>query len=88
MPGLCYLYYFNSKTIYIKLIFIHNFLKIIIEEECYNSLTNLISSKKLVFVTQTKLLYEVTWRIIMDISKKHIVRKKNINFIYLVYFLI
>ncbi|XP_050427323.1 GTPase-activating protein skywalker-like isoform X3 [Adelges cooleyi] len=42
------------------------------EEECYNSLTSLVSSKKLVFVTQTKLLYEVTWRTVMHICRKHV----------------
>ncbi|XP_050530682.1 GTPase-activating protein skywalker-like isoform X3 [Daktulosphaira vitifoliae] len=42
------------------------------EEECYNSLTSLMSSKKLVFVTQTKLLYEVTWKTVMHICRKHV----------------
>lgn len=42
------------------------------EEECYNSLTSLVSCKHRTFVTQTKLLYEVTWRTVMHISKKHV----------------
>ncbi|XP_025407447.1 TBC1 domain family member 24-like isoform X4 [Sipha flava] len=42
------------------------------EEECYNSLTSLVSSKKIVFVTQTKLLYEVTWKTVMHICRKHV----------------
>jgi len=71
----------KNYNLCIKLIFINvwflNIFIFFIEEECYNSLTNLISSKKLVFVTQTKLLYEVTWRIVMDISKKYVVRKNH-----------
>lgn len=43
------------------------------EEECYNSLASLVASKHKVFVTQTKLLYEVTWRTVMHIAKKHVV---------------
>jgi len=42
------------------------------EEECYNSLTSLVSSKNLVFVTQTKLLYEVTWKTVLNICRKHV----------------
>ncbi|XP_026293249.1 GTPase-activating protein skywalker isoform X2 [Frankliniella occidentalis] len=41
------------------------------EEECYNSLASLISSKDKTFITQTKLLYEATWRTVMLITKKH-----------------
>lgn len=43
------------------------------EEECYNSLASLVASKHKVFITQTKLLYEVTWRTVMHIAKKHVV---------------
>ncbi|XP_054281742.1 GTPase-activating protein skywalker isoform X3 [Macrosteles quadrilineatus] len=42
------------------------------EEECYNSLASLVASKQKVFITQTKLLYEVTWRTVMHIAKKHV----------------
>ncbi|XP_018910949.1 GTPase-activating protein skywalker isoform X2 [Bemisia tabaci] len=42
------------------------------EEECYNSLTSLVASKHKVFVTQTKLLYEVTWKTVMHITRKHV----------------
>ncbi|XP_075213185.1 GTPase-activating protein skywalker isoform X2 [Lycorma delicatula] len=43
------------------------------EEECYNSLATLVASNKdKVFVTQTKLLYEVTWKTVMHIAKKHV----------------
>lgn len=45
----------------------------VLEEECYNSLASLVSSKRLVFVTQTKLLYEVTWKTVMAISQKYVV---------------
>lgn len=47
------------------------------EEECYNSLASLVASKHKVFVTQTKLLYEVTWRTVMHIAKKHVVSLCN-----------
>lgn len=46
-----------------------------VEEECYTCLASLVSSKQLVFVTQTKLLYEVTWKTVMQISRKHVVSK-------------
>uniref|UniRef100_A0A1B6EBY2 TLDc domain-containing protein n=2 Tax=Clastoptera arizonana TaxID=38151 RepID=A0A1B6EBY2_9HEMI len=42
------------------------------EEECYNSLASLVASKHKVFITQTKQLYEVTWRTVMHISRKHV----------------
>ncbi|XP_065203238.1 GTPase-activating protein skywalker isoform X4 [Planococcus citri] len=48
------------------------FLHYMPEEECYNSLASLVSSKHKVFVTQTKQLYEVTWRTVMHITKKHV----------------
>lgn len=47
------------------------FLHFMPEEECYNSLTSLVSSKRLVFMTQTKSLYEVTWRTVMRVTRKH-----------------
>lgn len=44
------------------------------EEECYNSLATLVASNKdKVFVTQTKLLHEVTWKTVMHIARKHVV---------------
>jgi hypothetical protein len=46
---------------------------IISEEECYNCLASLISAKEKVFITQTKQLYEVTWKTVMQIAKKHAV---------------
>uniref|UniRef100_A0A336LWN7 CSON004065 protein n=1 Tax=Culicoides sonorensis TaxID=179676 RepID=A0A336LWN7_CULSO len=41
------------------------------EEECYHCLASLIAAKEKVFITQTKLLFEVTWKTVMQISKKH-----------------
>lgn len=43
------------------------------EEECYHCLANLVAAKEKVFITQTKLLYEVTWKTVMQIAKKHTV---------------
>ncbi|KAK9872947.1 hypothetical protein WA026_020298 [Henosepilachna vigintioctopunctata] len=43
------------------------------EEECYNCMVYLVASKEKTFITQTKLLYEVTWKTVMQISKKHVV---------------
>lgn len=48
------------------------FLHYMPEEECYNSLATLVSSKQKVFVTQTKQLHEVTWRTVMHLTKKHV----------------
>lgn len=42
------------------------------EEECYHCITCLVSAKDPIFVTQTKQLYEVTWRTVMQITKKHV----------------
>ncbi|KAL0274112.1 UNVERIFIED_CONTAM: hypothetical protein PYX00_006616 [Menopon gallinae] len=42
------------------------------EEDSYNCIASLVTSKEKVFVTQTKLLYEVTWRTVMQITKKHV----------------
>lgn len=44
------------------------------EEECYHCLASLVAAKEKVFITQTKLLYEVTWKTVMQIAKKHAVR--------------
>ncbi|XP_063703122.1 GTPase-activating protein skywalker [Culicoides brevitarsis] len=41
------------------------------EEECYHCLASLVAAKEKVFITQTKLLFEVTWKTVMQISKKH-----------------
>lgn len=45
----------------------------LIEEDSYNCLVSLVGCKEKVFVTQTKLLNEVTWRTVMQITKKHVV---------------
>ncbi|KAK9510012.1 hypothetical protein O3M35_004887 [Rhynocoris fuscipes] len=42
------------------------------EEDCYNCLACLVGCKEPVFITQTKLLHEITWRTVMHISKKHV----------------
>lgn len=39
------------------------------EEEAYNSLLSLVKSKEKVFITQTKLLHEVTWKTIHQFTK-------------------
>lgn len=44
-----------------------------IEEECYHCLASLVAAKEKVFITQTKLLHEVTWKTVMQIAKKHAV---------------
>lgn len=41
------------------------------EEECYHCVTSLVAAKDKVFITQTKLLYEVTWKTVMQIAKKY-----------------
>lgn len=41
------------------------------EEDCYNCMASLIGAKDKMF-TQTKQLYEVTWRTVMQITKKHV----------------
>ncbi|XP_055304380.1 GTPase-activating protein skywalker isoform X2 [Sitodiplosis mosellana] len=57
-----------SPTIYpIAAILLH----FMSEEECYHCLANLVAAKEKVFITQTKLLYEVTWKTVMQIAKKH-----------------
>lgn len=50
-----------------------NFFFLFAEEECYNCLANLVAAKEKVFITQTKLLHEVTWKTVMQIAKKHAV---------------
>ncbi|XP_055711085.1 GTPase-activating protein skywalker isoform X4 [Phlebotomus papatasi] len=41
------------------------------EEECYHCMASLVAAKEKVFITQTKLLHEVTWKTVMQIAKKH-----------------
>ncbi|XP_030382834.1 GTPase-activating protein skywalker isoform X10 [Scaptodrosophila lebanonensis] len=41
------------------------------EEEAYICLAGLVGSKEKVFINQTKLLHEVTWKTVMQIAKKH-----------------
>ncbi|XP_069691958.1 GTPase-activating protein skywalker isoform X2 [Periplaneta americana] len=42
------------------------------EEDCYNCMASLVAAKEKMFITQTKQLYEVTWRTVMQITKKHV----------------
>ncbi|XP_049822594.1 GTPase-activating protein skywalker-like isoform X2 [Aethina tumida] len=42
------------------------------EEDCYHCMASLVASKEKTFITQTKLLNEVTWKTVMQISKKHV----------------
>lgn len=44
------------------------------EEECYHCLANLVAAKEKVFIPQTKMLFEATWKTVMQIAKKHAVR--------------
>lgn len=48
------------------------------EEECYHCMATLVAAKEKMFITQTKLLYEVTWKTVEQITKKHVVSKCNI----------
>ncbi|XP_073941363.1 GTPase-activating protein skywalker-like isoform X2 [Choristoneura fumiferana] len=41
------------------------------EEECYHCMASLVASKDKMFITQTKLLNEVTWKTVLQIAKKH-----------------
>ncbi|XP_049871153.1 GTPase-activating protein skywalker isoform X3 [Pectinophora gossypiella] len=41
------------------------------EEECYHCMASLVASKEKMFITQTKLHSEVTWKTVMQIAKKH-----------------
>lgn len=43
------------------------------EEEAYHCMASLVSCKEKTFITQTKLLYEVTWKTVMQICRKHVV---------------
>lgn len=43
------------------------------EEECYHCMASLIAAKDKVFISQTKLLFEVTWKTVMQIAKKYAV---------------
>uniref|UniRef100_A0A182TET2 TLDc domain-containing protein n=1 Tax=Anopheles melas TaxID=34690 RepID=A0A182TET2_9DIPT len=49
------------------------------EEECYHCMASLVAPKEKVFITQTKLLYEVTWKTVMQIAKKH--AKSAVNYL-------
>lgn len=42
------------------------------EEECYHCMASLVAVKEKMFITQTKLLYEVTWKTVEQITKKHV----------------
>ncbi|CAB3248185.1 unnamed protein product [Arctia plantaginis] len=42
-----------------------------LKEECYHCMASLVASKEKMFITQTKLLNEVTWKTVMQIAKKH-----------------
>ncbi|XP_076232100.1 GTPase-activating protein skywalker isoform X1 [Calliopsis andreniformis] len=42
------------------------------EEECYHCMANLVAVKGKMFITQTKLLYEVVWKTVEQITKKHV----------------
>lgn len=44
-------------------------------------MASLVAPKDKVFITQTKLLYEVTWKTVMQIAKKHAVSNNNPNII-------
>ncbi|XP_044752747.1 GTPase-activating protein skywalker isoform X6 [Coccinella septempunctata] len=58
-----------SPTIYSICALLLHFIS---EEECYNCMVCLVVCKEKTFITQTKLLYEVTWKTVMQISKKHV----------------
>lgn len=46
------------------------------EEEAYICLAGLVGSKEKVFINQTKLQHEVTWKTVMQIAKKHTVSSR------------
>ncbi|KAL9923101.1 GTPase-activating protein skywalker isoform X1 [Glossina fuscipes] len=48
------------------------------EEEAYHCLAALVGSKEKVFINQTKLLHEVTWKTVMQIAKKH--QKSSVSY--------
>jgi hypothetical protein len=49
------------------------------EEQCYHCMASLVASKEKTFITQTKLLYEVTWKTVMQICKKHVVSSTSLE---------
>ena len=53
----------------------------IAEEEAYHCLAGLVGSKEKVFINQTKLLHEVTWKTVMQIAKKHTVSEKIVSYL-------
>lgn len=61
------------------------------EEDCYHCMASLVACKDKVFVTQTKLLFEVTWKTVEQIAKKYVVSFIDLikvvkSFIYLIYY--
>lgn len=44
-------------------------------------MATLVAAKDKMFITQTKLLYEVTWKTVEQITKKHVVSNKFIKLI-------
>jgi len=47
-------------------------------------MATLVAAKEKMFITQTKLLYEVTWKTVEQITKKHVVSNNKFlnNYIY------
>jgi TBC1 domain family member 24 len=43
-------------------------------------MASLVAAKEKVFITQTKLLFEVTWKTVMQIAKKHAVSERLFPF--------
>ncbi|XP_066143731.1 GTPase-activating protein skywalker isoform X3 [Euwallacea fornicatus] len=43
-----------------------------VTEEAYHCMASLVSCKEKTFITQTKLLYEVTWKTVMQVCRKHV----------------
>jgi len=41
-------------------------------------MATLVAAKEKMFITQTKLLYEVTWKTVEQITKKHVVSSNQI----------
>ena len=70
MPG--QLFYLLRIFEIIQIIKFHND---ITEEQCYHCMASLVAAKEKMFITQTKLLYEVTWKTVEQITKKHVVSK-------------
>ncbi|XP_025837482.1 TBC1 domain family member 24 isoform X1 [Agrilus planipennis] len=42
------------------------------EEDAYHCMTSLVSAKEKMFITQTKLLHDVTWKTVLQIARKHV----------------